>query len=303
MADEQVADNSVEGAAAAIEALFSKPAEAIAQPEHDVIQSQPEPVQAAPASEANASEEVQAPASEVPATEAPPVEAKTPAPISPELEQREREANTKAQEATAARDQFLNALNVLVPQMEASIKGEFADIKTQDDLFALGDPRSPNYNPDRYNAAVIAFGKLNQARQAQGNAQAQAAQEQRAVFEKWQQGEMKKLGELLPELKDQTKGPALAKRIQDYALSTGRTPQQLAMASAQDFRDLHDAMAYRSLEAARTEAAKKAAKAPTVQQPGNVRETNKNDQVQESFTRLQKTGRLDDAAAVMRNFL
>lgn len=96
----------------------------------------------------------------------------------------------------------------------------------------------------------------------------------------------------------------MAKRIQDYALSNGYTAQQLAQASATDFVTLRNAMEYSNLEKAKAEAAKKAANAPPVQQPGVTRDTNsKSDQVQEAFARLQKTGRVDDAAQVMRQFL
>lgn len=128
-------DHSVDGAAAAIEALLSGSGTGEAATtetpaaQADEIQSQPAAV-SAPADEANASEEVQAPASEVPATSA--IEQPKAQPVSsPELDVRLGEASKATQEATAARDQLLNALNVYVPQLEAAVKGQFADIKTR----------------------------------------------------------------------------------------------------------------------------------------------------------------------------
>lgn len=302
--DEVVTDNTVDGAASAIEALLkgSGTGEQPAAPQPDPIQ--PQAAAPAPASEASVSEEVQAPAIVAPAPDQQPEPARVSAPTSsPDLEAARQEAATKAQEANALRERFLNALDTYIPQLEAAVKGEFADIQTQDDLLKLGA-----IDPERYNRAVIAFTRLNNARTQQETARREAEQksqqEQRAKFEQWQQGELKKLGELIPDLKDQAKGPALAKRIQDYAFTIGYTAQQLAQASAVDFVTLRNAMEYANLEKARAEAAKKAANAPPVQQPGAVRDTNaKADQAQESFSRLQKTGRIDDAAQVMRNFL
>lgn len=312
MADDQVLDDtpdtSVAGAAAAIEALLKGPGtgEQPQQPETPQIQPQAPVQQAQPQSGAGTSEVVQAPASEVPATavvEQPKVQSAS----SPELEQRMGEAAKATQEATAARDNLLNALNTLVPQLEATVKGEFSDIKTKDDLYALADPRSPNYNVERYNAAIIAFSKLNDAIQARDKVQVDAQKEQTEKLTKWREAETAKVADLIPELKDKTNGPVLANRIEKFALESGYTPQQLSMASAIQFRTLYESMLFRDGEAKKAadiaEANKKAANAPPVQQPGARQSDDKGNQVQEQYTRLQKTGRLDDAAALIRNLL
>lgn len=180
--DEVVQDHTVDGAASAIEALLkgSGTGEQPAATQPDPIQ--PQAAAPAPASEASVSEEVQAPAIVAPAPDPQPEPARVAPVSSPELDAARQEAATKAQEANALRERFLNALDTYIPQLEAAVKGEFADIQTQDDLLKLGAT-----DPERYNRAVIAFTRLNNARTQQETARQEAAQkaqtEQRAKFE------------------------------------------------------------------------------------------------------------------------
>jgi hypothetical protein len=137
---------------------------------------------------------------------------------------------------------------------------------------------------------------------------------QRQQFEQFQQAELAKLPTLIPELADPEKAPAVAKSIQDFAHAQGFTPQQLAMAGAQEFKILHDAMQYRAMVAEQAkqaeknkelqaEAQRKAAGAPKVQNPGVQQPDNKGTQVQDSFRRLQKSGRVEDAASIFKTML
>lgn len=303
MAEENVTtentDTSVAGASAAIEALLKANPNATRDPsDMDDNEIQPEaPAPQAQASEANDSEEVQAPAAEVPATTPPETTKVQPEPAT-KPDASLQEVERAKLEATTARDQFLTALNTLVPQLEAAVKGEFADIKTHEDLLRVGQE-----DPDRYNRFVLSMQRLNQAQQVQQQTQSQVANEQREKFEAWQKGEKAKLDKLIPELTDPQKGPELAKRIQTFALENGYTAQQLVSASAQDFAMLRNAMEFASLEKAKAIAQTKAAKAPPVQTPGASRTTDKDEKVRTEFERLQKTGNIHDAASVMRNFL
>jgi len=292
-------DTSVAGAGAAIEALLKANPNATRDPDDiDDKEIQPQaPAPQAQAGEANDSEDVQAPAAQETATQnaepakVQPAQAQTPDPA-------RQEAERAKQEAAAVRDHFLNALNTVIPQLEAAVKGEFADIKTFEDLQRVGQE-----NPDRYNSFVLAMQRIEQAKQVQTQTQNQVANEQRQQFEAWQRGEKAKLDKLIPELTDPQKGRELAQRIQAYATKLGYTPQQLVMASAQDFVTLRNAMEFESLKDAQAIAQQKAAKAPRVQVPGSQRTTNKDEKIQGDFERLQSKGDIHSAAAVMRHFL
>lgn len=293
---------SLTDAASAIDALLKGPAP---QDEPEQPQEQPNSPQAAPAEAGNTEvDQPVADASETAAPEATPVQ---PAPVqasSPELEALRQEATRKVQEAETARNQYVTQLNTLIPQLEASIKGEFADIKSKEDLYALADPRSPNYNVERYNAAIIAFSKLNDAVQARNTVQQEQQKQQEQQLTQWRQAEQEKVATLIPELKDPTKGPILAKKLQDFAAKQGYTAQQLGMASASDFAMLYKAMQFDALQPELAAAKAKAAKAPPVQQPGVTRpNAGKDEKIQADYERLQRSGRTDDAAAVFRHLI
>lgn len=249
---------------------------------------------------ANASEEAPAPAVDTTA-QAAPVTPK-PEPVrSPELDQRLSEADKTQQQAAAARDQYLQRLNAIVPQLENAVAGEFADIKTPEDVFGLMQS-----DPNRYNQFVIANTRLNQARQAQQQASQEAVASYRSA-------EQQKLIKALPDLADPQKGEALKEKLRAYAKSQG-IPDSRQARDADEVIRLHREMvmaeklsALESEKAAQAnklaEANKKAAKAPPVQQPGAQRDTNTNEKASSDFGRFQKSGRLDDLTAALQHIL
>lgn len=293
-------------AVAAIDAILNSPAEAESAPEQAAPSPAPEPEiqpqEDAPASEdgANASEVAQAPAVELtaPAVSQPKAQTAPEQPVS--------EATKQTQDAAAARDQNLNALTVHVHQLQAVVAGEFADIKSFDDLQALADPNSQKYNPDRYNRFVIANAKLNQAQGAQRQLQQQAMQETVRT-------ELAKVAKQLPDFTDPVKGPALKDQLKAFAKTKGIEVENRPFL-ASDVLTLNSLMLaeqkiakYESGEAAQAaklaEASKKAAKAPQVQQPGVQRESNKDEKASTDFSRFQKSGRVDDLAAFLTNII
>jgi Predicted membrane protein len=300
---EQSTELTVSEAAAAIENLLKQPPAPEAQEEQ--TPEQPHSPQAAEAEAGNT--EVEQPGAVTSETPAPEAEPAKPVPVqtsSPELDALRQEATRKVQEAETARNQYVNQLNTLIPQLEASIKGEFADIKSKEDLYALADPRSPNYNVERYNAAIIAFSKLNDAMTARQTVVQEQQKQRDEQMTQWRQAEQEKVSKLIPELADQVKGPVLAKKLQDFAVKQGYTPQQLSMASASDFAMLHKAMQFEDLTAAQAAARQKAASAPPVQKPGVTRpNTGKEEKLQSDYERLQRTGNVNDAASVFRHFI
>jgi hypothetical protein len=249
---------------------------------------------------ANASEEASAPAVNTTAQAAPVTPKPEPA-RSPELDQRLSEAQQTQQQAAAARDQYLNRLNAIVPQLEHAVAGEFADIKTPEDVFGL-----MQQDPARYNQFVIANTRLNQARQAQQ----QASQEAVATY---RSAEQQKLIKALPDLADPVKGEAMKEKLRAYAKSQG-IPDSRQARDADEVIRLHREMvmadklkAYESSEAHKAtslaEAQRKAANAPPVQRPGAQRDTNTNEKASTDFGRFQKSGRLDDLSAALTHIL
>lgn len=299
MADEVEAteDHTVEGAAAALEVLFNLPAQVEATPETPVIQSQPDTAQAAPA-EANTGEEVKTPASEAaPVTEQP----KAQPSVSPEMELRLSEAEKVTKEAATVRDQALTTLNVLVPQLVASIKGRFPDINTDEDLARVGQT-----DPARYNEFVLEMGKLQRGQTAQRQAQEAVARETQANEQKRRSEELGKLQKVIPDFADPEKGRALEAKLLKFAESKGIKPS--SSWGAAEVQLLHEAMtaseAKASQESALKAAQAKAKDAPPVQKPGSVRESNgKDEKVRDDFQQLQKSGHWRDAARVFGNIL
>jgi len=262
------------------------------------IQAQPAETQQASDTAPNTDEVVQAPASET-ATET------MPAPEKPQPQQAAQPtAPAEDQEAKAAREQVQNALTfakAFIPQLHAQIMGEFSDIKTQDDLVRVGMT-----DPDRYNRFVLSQMKMQNimGQYQELDKQAKAAQEASGPKVDWA-AEQQKLNKAIPDLADPVKGPALEKRLVEYAKEKGISP---AGKTAAEIATLYESMQLRDIKAeqakALAEANKKAAKAPPVQTPGNAKPQNtKQDKAQEAFSRLQKTGRDADATDVFRSIL
>lgn len=234
-----------------------------------------------------------------------PVETQMPATAPPpEVQAAMAQAALQAQAAqvqamAAERDRLAQAYQQLVPQAQAALAGEFPDIRSVEDLerVAKGDP-------DRYNRFVFAQMRMNQAQSTQRVVQAQQQMAQQAQMVQWRSSEQQKLSEAIPELDQPQVGAALARRLHAFALNNGYTPQDLGNASARDFITLHKAMRLSEIEAAQDSARDKARGAPPVQQPGTRgRSSNGADKFRGDLERLQKSGRVDDAALVFQNLL
>jgi hypothetical protein len=262
-------DHSVSAAADAIAELMKKP----------------------PAEEADGEDKDDAPAPQTPAPEKPDAP-------DPQVEAVKADAARKGGEAERTRAHLAGMLNTLVPQLETAIKGEFGDIRSPADL-----ARIARDDPARYNRFIAFQGQHAQASAARSQLQRAEHENVMARQAAWQKDETAKAGTMVPDLTDRDKGPALANRIQAFAIKSGYSPQQLALASANDIAMLHRAMQYEGLEAAKETARAKAAKAPRVSEPGTRGEGGKSAKLQSDFERLKKSGRTEDAAAVFRNLI
>lgn len=286
---EELPDTSLEDAVAGIAALMggeapAAPAPAPATPETSVA---PALVVAAP--EAPKAPETAPVATPAPAAPAP-AQAGSPAPAAP--------ANPDAP------DPILQIAQIAVNQAAQQYLGAFADIKTPADLMNL-----MRTDTQRYNDYVVARAGFDMAyQQIAGTVQQQRQATQTAATTKtqaWHTEQSAKLKELLPELFNPETGPAIEREMRDYAKSRGI---ETAGRSAADIRILYEAMQAgktKAAEAAQLEAAnKKAAGAPPVQTPGaRTAPDAKHEKAQANETRFMKTGRLDDAAAVLADIL
>lgn len=304
MTDQVAEDLGLEGAATAIDALLK--AQAAPPPAGDQAAAaaqngdQQQPNSEDPADQpdsGNAAEEgAQVPAAQTTATKLVPDPAAQTRPT-PEVEAKLAEAARKSAEADQARKQYLDRLDGLIPQMESAIRGEFSDIKTIDDMEKLSQS-----DPNRYNRLVFAQMRLQQATTARGQAAREEQARQTDQRNEWLTGEKQRVRELLPELNDPEKGPGLARKVYDFASKQGYSAEMLDNASASDFVMLHKAMQFDNLQGQQEAARIKAAKAPPVQQPGG-RQALKDSKATDAFEKLQKTGRVEDAAAVFRQFI
>lgn len=310
-------EGSVDAAAAAIEKLLGGGQDAgadqgnenekSAQPQEAALDTQEDGEAGEQDAEDAANEQ------ERPATEASPEAKPDPKPVeTPRLSDDDarklKEADQAIAQSNAERNHLLNTLTPLVAQLQAAIAGEFADIKTNDDLLALGDSRSERYDPDRFNRFQIARARL-------ADAQAQQAQLSAQVLNTFHVAEGAKLRELIPDLKDPTNGPKLQGRLINFVAERGYTADRLKYASAADMLIAYEAMLYHEGKSERAaeekrksealaEAKKKASGAPPVQKPGTARTTTeKGEKAQTDFDRFKKSGRVDDAAAVLSHIL
>ena len=214
----------------------------------------------------------------------------------PGLEAMKAHAMRAAQEAEYNRQHYAAALHQMVPQLEQSIRGEFADIKSPADMVRLAQE-----NPARYNRLVAAQGQFAQAQAARAQLAQQEQLEAQARQAAWQADQSQKLKDMLPDLHDPQKARQMGHELGVFAGKMGYTKEQFAQASATDIALLHRAMQFDGLGAAQEVARAKAARAPRVFEPGARSEAA--NRLQSDFERLKKSGTTQDAAAVFQNFL
>jgi len=224
-------------------------------------------------------------------------DAKPPA-TAPEMQQAMERAAIAAKAAEVERERFAQALSTLVPQVQAAaLANQFPDVRSMDDLQRLAQTDTA-----RYNQYVFTQMRLQQAQNGQRAALAELTQRQAAQQAAWREAETAKLNAAIPELSQGVEGAQLSRRLREFALKSGYTPQDLAQAGAKDFIVLHKAMRLAEIEAARGAARDKARSAPAVQRPG-THSAGAGDKFRSDLERLQKSGRVDDAAAVFQNLL
>ncbi len=275
---------------AALERLLSSNPEPTPDPEDEPTPETPaveEAEEETPAAEPSA--EVEGAVIETTPEKPQAVERQAPKPA-PETAQKPSEPNPQ--------DQLLAQLNSLVPQLQAQIAGEFADIKSFDDLQKVAAE-----DPQRYNRYVIHQAQLQHA---QGEQQRLAG----AAYQRFLQAQYAELQVKLPDYVDPVKGQALRAKFTEFARKQGYDEPRMRAATAADILTLHKAMQWEDYQAAlaakpvemaaaQAKAKEKAAKAPPVQKPGPPQTNEKEDRAKEKLLKFQKSGHTDDLAALL----
>lgn len=133
-------------------------------------------------------------------------------------------------------------------------------------------------------------------------------QQQKEHQERWQEELAKQqevMAQRLPEWNDPEKGPKLKQDIKSFALTKGFTEQEVnTLIDARSVDVLHKAMLYENLLAAKI-ANKKQKVVPKVQKPGtpSTKSEVNSEKVKQTRARLKRTGRVDDAAAVIKSLM
>ncbi len=293
---DQPTEYTVESAADAIQALLYPPEPEAAKPEPVKAEPEPAKVEEPAKPEPEAAEEAVEAEESAPEAQAEPekieaVEAPKAVP-EPKLEPR------KPSEAEAAQEQTLSQLNSLVPQLQAAIQGEFADIKTFADLQKIAAD-----DPGRYNRYVLHQAQLQHA---VGEQQRLGAEAQRRFYD----GQIAELQKSFPDYVDPVKGPALRAEFTAYAAKSGWDEERMRRGSAADILMMRKAIQWDKAEAAKAaepakvaeaqaKAKEKAAKAPPVQKPGVATDNDRVTKLKEREARFKKSGHLDDLAALL----
>jgi hypothetical protein len=309
MADNGTLEGSIDEAAAAIEALLSRPA-----------QSAEAPAEGSDAEEQAVADQIQAKGADQPAQaatdtgeEAP--EGDTPAELPAEGESLEAAVaepepvkpapKVETPQAVVTQPQANNLSQTAqnIATIRAQIAGEFPDIRTIDDLARLATE-----DPARYVRFDFQTKRLQQEQQVYQSTSS-------AAVASWRQAEAAQLASH-PDFSDPVKGPELEQRVIKHAIEKlGYSRDDINRASARDVLVVYEAMQLTDLkqqlaaEKAKTakaiEAAKEKAKdAPRVQKPGVAvpGPSKAVEKEQELLARIEKSGgKVNDVAALIEH--
>jgi len=164
-------------------------------------------------------------------------------------------------------------------------------------------------DPMEYALKRDQYRELQENKRLVAEEQQQLAQKQQAEMQsKWNEElarQQEVMAQRLPEWNDPEKGPKLKQDIKSFALNKGFTEQEVdSLIDARSVDVLHKAMMYENLLAAKI-ANKKAKVVPKMQKPGtpSTKSEVNGDKVKQTRARLKRTGRVDDAAAVIKSLM
>ena len=164
-------------------------------------------------------------------------------------------------------------------------------------------------DPMEYALKRDQYRELQENKRLVAEEQQNLAQKQQAEMQtKWNEElarQQEVMAQRLPEWNDPEKGPKLKQNIKSFALKKGFTEQEVdSLIDARSVDVLHKAMMYETLLEAKI-ANKKQKVVPKVQKPGtpSTKSEVNSEKVKQTRARLKRTGRIDDAAAVIKSLM
>ncbi len=217
----------------------------------------------------------------------------------------ERKAlEAQRQQAEQVRQQYENALPVLLQTLQAQQQGEFGDIQSMDDVTRLARDDWPRYI--QWDAQQKKMAAVYQEMQ---NSQQRQQQEQSTKWSEYATQEDALFAEAVPEIADPEKGPKLRQQAIEYLTDLGYTQEQLADAWNKPGGWLRDHKAQQAIvDAVKLRQGKAAVQKPlpkpvppVAQRPGvSPGNTNLRDaQVKTLEQKLDKTGSWKAAAELL----
>lgn len=130
----------------------------------------------------------------------------------------------------------------------------------------------------------------------------EAAQKQAFELQNILQQEAQKLAEVIPEFRDESKAKEVKGKIKSFLKDFGFSDQEIGgIYDHRYVKILHDAMAYRELKSKGVETKNKVSVAPKLAKPGSTDKSSANNRaIQELRSRLRKSGRVEDAASLIK---
>ncbi|MGB1317959.1 MAG: hypothetical protein ACPG5W_07120, partial [Flavobacteriales bacterium] len=168
----------------------------------------------------------------------------------------------------------------------------------------LLNPQSETYNPEQYHLMKAQHESGLEYVQGLQQERDRVANEQQEInnqrFTEYVQEQDRILTEKMPEWSN----PETKNEIVKYATDFGYTEDQLKQASAQDIQLLRKGQLYDQLMAKKPVVQEQLKTVPKVTKPGaKVSKTSKFEAKQAKFNRLKKSGRIEDAAAVVYDLM
>lgn len=213
------------------------------------------------------------------------------------------EQRKKIEEELAATQQERQQYQSQLEQFNTQADSKLEEFKSVDwTKLKEEDPMEYALKRDQYR-------ELQENKRLVAEEQQQLAQKQQAEMQsKWNeelQRQQEVMAQRLPEWNDPDKGPKLKQDIKSFALTKGFTEQEVdSLIDARSVDVLHKAMMYENLLAAKI-ANKKAKVVPKMQKPGtpSTKSEVNSEKVKQTRARLKRTGRVDDAAAVIKSLM
>lgn len=166
-------------------------------------------------------------------------------------------------------------------------------------------------DPAEYAAKKQEFGeRYNYVQGLRANVNAQLQQQQQALQQKQVEGlqqmllqESERLSAVAPEFGDEAKAKVIKGELKDFLRSQGYSNEEIS--NVYDHRQvliIRDAMEYRKLKNKGVEVKNKVVNVPKLQKPGSNESRSDSNQsaIREKIARLKKTGRVEDAVALIK---